>query len=85
MCFLCPNFVCVSARRTFSLLFALVFMVSVCCLNSQDCWVRVDCDGGVVECDVRLGSYFLVEWGDICVVYFDVFSFFLVDSQTTSS
>lgn len=34
MCSLeCPYFVCVSARSTFSLLFALVFMLSVCCLN----------------------------------------------------
>ena len=34
MCSLeCPYFVCVSARSTFSLLFALVFMFSVCCLN----------------------------------------------------
>ena len=29
----CPYLVCVSARRTFSLLFALVLMLSVCCLN----------------------------------------------------
>ena len=29
----CPYLVCVSARRTFSLLLAIVFMLSVCCLN----------------------------------------------------
>ena len=33
---------------------------------TQDYWVRVDWDRGVVECDVRLGGYFLVEWCDEC-------------------
>ena len=27
---------------------------------TQDCWVRVDWDRGVVECDMRLGGYFCI-------------------------
>ena len=33
---------------------------------SQDYCVGVDWDGGIVERDVRLGGYFLVELGNKC-------------------